>query len=130
MTGEEVSPGGLLIDGKFTQVCELCERLSPAELSPPDKSNWATALMNLERYEQALILYRQLVVEEPDISSYYAKMGVCQWNLGDSEGGLLSWEQATKCKYQPLGGGVEVAGLFLYGGVKLNQQKAVKKATS
>jgi tetratricopeptide (TPR) repeat protein len=128
---EDVSLGGLLIDGRFAQVCEFCERQSLEELiSAPDRSNWAMALMNLGLYEQALALYQKLVMEEPDISSYYAKMGSCHWHLGNCEDALLSWEEAARCKYQPLGGGVEIAGLLLYVGCKLNQPRTIKKATT
>lgn len=119
------------MDWKFEEADEVCRQLDQlGELFAPDRNNWAMALMNLERFQDALLQYRALLQSDSQVSAYWTDLGACLWILGDKLQALDAWRSALKCKYQRLGGGVEDAALLYYAAKWLCDGKAAKEATA
>lgn len=122
-------PGVLLMEGKFQEVCHLCQEQSlKGVLDKVEEANWAIALMNLGRFEQAGDIHQRLMANDPEISSSHVNYAICEWYQNRPSSALAAWTKALSCKYQSLGGGVEVAAMLYYASIKTADGKLEKKA--
>jgi len=105
----------LIKDGKFAAACEAADAEMVRTNSLLPSRNKITALLNLEEYEEAVILSKSVIEKtKGDTDTDFIFLGVAHWLQGHKNRAIEAWRQATDSNYTDAAGGVEAPLLLFY----------------
>ena len=125
---ESLDGWDLIMEGRYEEALKALDQELSGDNPESARCNRALALMNLDRYSEALRDYQAL--EDGESEHTVVGIGICRWLMGTTESAIEAWESGIGRDYtDETGKGVEPPSLLYYAAVRLSEPALMEKAT-